>query len=126
MKHRLNPLLFVLPLLVLGCTSEQSTDVGFTEPQGPRADYYDSVVDSSSVTMRNTLHEIIDDHQRFELTDDNAVDIWDIIEQADRDPDPNAVDRVLDVYRMLPTPGPGAAIPSITASTCGPSPWAFP
>ena len=32
--------------------------------------YYDSVDDSSPQTLRDSLHEIIDDHQRFPYTSD--------------------------------------------------------
>ncbi len=104
MTYRFTRVIFILSLLALGCSSEQSNDVGFDQLQGPDEGYYDSVVMTGSAAMRASLHEIIDDHRRFELTDDNDVDIWDIIEQADRDPDPNAVERVLDVYRNASYP----------------------
>lgn len=64
-------------------------------PSG-RTDYYATVDASSPETLRATLHEIIDDHQRFPYTDD-ATDTWDILNAADEDPDNPA--NILDVYK---------------------------
>ncbi|NQY65463.1 MAG: endonuclease [Alteromonadaceae bacterium] len=58
--------------------------------------YYDTVNTSSSSVLRSSLHEIIDDHQRFPYTS-SATDTWDILETADQDPD-NA-SNVIDVYK---------------------------
>ncbi len=58
--------------------------------------YYDTVNTSSPVALKSSLHEIIDDHQRFPYTS-SSTDTWDILEQADQNPDdPGAV---IDVYR---------------------------
>ncbi len=59
-------------------------------------DYYSVVDDSNADTLRLTLHNLIDDHVRYRYTDD-GTDTWDILEQADEDP--NDSDRVLDLYR---------------------------
>jgi endonuclease I len=62
----------------------------------PPPGYYDSVDVSTPVTLRLTLHEVIDDHQRFPYSS-GSTDTWDILEAADEDPaDPG---RIVDVYR---------------------------
>ena len=60
------------------------------------AGYYDAANTSSPLALRNTLHDIIDDHQRFPYTS-SATDTWDILESADEDPaNPN---NVIDIYK---------------------------
>jgi endonuclease I len=62
----------------------------------PPAGYYDSVDDSSAQALAASLHEIIDDHQRFPYTS-TATDIWDIVNVADEDPlNPG---NILDIYK---------------------------
>jgi len=61
----------------------------------PPAGYYDAVDLSSPAAMRSTLHDVIDDHQRFPYTA-GGTDTWDILEQADEDPQDSA--NILDVY----------------------------
>lgn len=58
--------------------------------------YYGTVNTTSSADLRSTLHEIIDDHQRFPYTS-SSTDTWDILEQADQNPDDVA--RIIDVYK---------------------------
>ena len=58
--------------------------------------YYNNVDTSSPAALRNTLHEIIDDHQRFPYTS-SSTDTWDILEAADEDP--NNSSNVIDVYK---------------------------
>jgi endonuclease I len=60
------------------------------------AGYYDSVNTINGQALQNSLHEIIDDHQRFPYTS-SATDTWDILETADQDPD-NA-NNVIDIYK---------------------------
>ncbi|MEX1023666.1 MAG: endonuclease [Planctomycetota bacterium] len=60
------------------------------------AGYYASVDTSSAVTLRVTLHAVIDDHQWFPYTA-GSTDTWNVLEAADEDPG-NAT-RILDVYR---------------------------
>ena len=62
----------------------------------PPAGYYDSVNTTSAATLRQTLHEVIDDHTRFPYTA-NARDTWDILEEADENPN-NSVN-ILDLYK---------------------------
>lgn len=58
--------------------------------------YYDTVDTSNPQALRLTLHEVIDDHQRFPYTS-SSTDTWDILELAQQDPgDPS---RIIDVYR---------------------------
>lgn len=58
--------------------------------------YYAGVDASSPTMLRITLHETIDDHQRYPYTAD-TTDTWNILEFADEDP-LNA-GRILDVYK---------------------------
>lgn len=58
--------------------------------------YYDAVDDGSPDRLRATLHEVIDDHRRFPYTS-FETDTWDILEEAQRDPDD--ADRVITLYR---------------------------
>jgi len=58
--------------------------------------YYQSVDATSAATLRATLHEIIDDHQRFPYTS-TATDTWNILELADENPTNSS--KILDVYR---------------------------
>ncbi|MBC8367630.1 endonuclease [bacterium] len=62
----------------------------------PPAGYYDSVDDSSSESLRLTLHEVIDDHQRFPYSS-SSTDTWNVLEAADEDP--NNSSNILDVYK---------------------------
>ncbi|WP_019612867.1 endonuclease [Psychromonas ossibalaenae] len=69
-----------------------NTSVYAAVPDG----YYSTVDTTDSQTLRSSLHEIIDDHQRFPYTS-SSTDTWDILEAADQDPD-NA-NNVIDVYK---------------------------
>lgn len=62
------------------------------EPPG----YYGTVDLTNSTTAHLTLHEIIDDHTRFEYTS-TETDTWDILNLADEDP--NNINNIIDVYR---------------------------
>ena len=58
--------------------------------------YYDAVDETDNVTLRATLHTVIDDHQRFPYTS-GATDTWNILEAAQEQPGvPNSF---LDIYR---------------------------
>ncbi|MDM7859247.1 endonuclease [Alteromonas sp. ASW11-36] len=62
----------------------------------PPPGYYDTVDQTNATTLRSSLHEIIDDHQRFPYTS-SSTDTWDILEAADEDPDnPN---NVITIYK---------------------------
>jgi endonuclease I len=64
--------------------------------QDPPEHYYDNVDDSSPAALRASLHEIIDDHQRFPYTSDET-DTWDVLEVADQDPADES--RIVTLYR---------------------------
>ncbi len=70
-----------------------STAVTFADP--PEG-YYDNVDATDATALRLTLHEVIDDHQRFPYTSGNT-DTWNILNLADEDP--NNSGNILDVYR---------------------------
>jgi len=59
------------------------------------AGYYDSVDTSSPSALRNTLHQVIDDHTRYPYTS-SAVDTWDVLEIADENMDNSG--QVITVY----------------------------
>lgn len=70
--------------------------VSFSSSAEPPTGYYNNVDQSNAQTLRQSLHTIIDDHQRFPYTS-SSTDTWDILEAADEDPgNPN---NVIDVYR---------------------------
>ena len=58
--------------------------------------YYDTVDTTNGMTLRQTLHDVIDDHIRFPYTD-TSTDTWDIINLADEDP--NNTDNIIDLYK---------------------------
>lgn len=62
----------------------------------PPAGYYNNVDQSNAQSLRQSLHHIIDDHQRFPYTS-SSTDTWDILEAADEDPDNS--NNVIDIYR---------------------------
>lgn len=62
----------------------------------PPAGYYDSADTTSPATLRASLHEIIDDHQRYPYTS-TATDTWDICDAAQTDPSDSS--KMLDVYK---------------------------
>ena len=64
----------------------------------PDSGYYDTVDQSTSQTMRDSLHEIIDDHTRFPYTS-TATDTWDVLEIADEDQ--NNSNNIITVYRNV-------------------------
>lgn len=69
-----------------------SSGVSAAIPSG----YYDAVNTSSASTLHDSLHAIIDDHQRFPYTS-SATDTWDILEEADENPaDPS---KIITIYR---------------------------
>jgi endonuclease I len=78
--------------LVLSTGLLLSASSVFAQAEG----YYDTVDKSSSQAMRDSLHEIIDDHQRFPYTS-SAIDTWDILEIADENQDNE--NQIITIYR---------------------------
>lgn len=66
-------------------------------PDGPDLEYYALVDESDATTLRETLHETIDDHWWYYYTHSSRTDMWDILEHAQTDPDDP--DRVIDIYQ---------------------------
>ncbi len=60
--------------------------------------YYDSANNANAAALRNSLHAIIDDHQRFPYTS-SSTDTWDILESADQNPS-NAAE-IITIYRNI-------------------------
>jgi len=58
--------------------------------------YYASVDDTGAAALRSTLHAVIDDHKRFPYTA-STTDVWNIMTDADADPEDPA--SVRDLYR---------------------------
>lgn len=57
----------------------------------PIGDYYATADDTNATTLRNSLHEIIDDHTSFPYSA-SSTDTWDVLSFADEDPsDPSKV-----------------------------------
>lgn len=87
------------------------------------AGYYDQVDANNSTTLRNSLHEIIDDHTRFPYTS-SATDTWDILETADQDPD-NA-NNVIDIYKNASYPKAGGGNNNYNREHSWPKSYGFP
>ena len=58
--------------------------------------YYSTIDESDPIALRNSIHNIIDDHTRYPYTS-SAVDTWDVLEIADEDQD-NA-GNVITIYQ---------------------------
>ena len=83
------------PYLTLGSLSSLVFWVGPALGQIPDG-YYDSVDATNATTLRQTLHEVIDDHTRFPYTI-GSPNTWDILEGADQDPSNS--NNIIDLYR---------------------------
>lgn len=58
----------------------------------PIGDYYATADDTNATTLRNTLHDIIDDHNAGDYSGGNTFDTWEMLSFADEDPtDPTKV-----------------------------------
>ncbi|MFW6285265.1 MAG: endonuclease I family protein [Bacillota bacterium] len=65
------------------------------------AGYYDDALDLEGDALKSALHDIIDDHEEYPYTS-SATDVWDILREADEDPD--NPDNVLTFYTGLSVP----------------------
>ncbi|WP_144393796.1 endonuclease [Pleionea sediminis] len=85
--------------------------------------YYDTVDISTGEALHQSLHEIIDDHTRFPYTS-SQTDTWDILEQADQDPD-NALN-IIDVYKNASYPKQGGGNSLYNREHVWPKSYGFP
>jgi endonuclease I len=85
--------------------------------------YYDTADPTDATTLRATLHEIIDDHQRFPYTS-SSTDTWDILELAQEDPsNPN---NIIDIYRNRSIPKQGGGNSFYDREHSWPKSYGFP
>ncbi|WP_205859186.1 endonuclease [Pleionea sediminis] len=89
----------------------------------PPNGYYDNINTSNGATLHSSLHEIIDDHQRFPYNS-SGTDTWDILENADQDP--NNPSRVLDVYKNASYPKYGGGNNDYNREHTWPKSYGFP
>ena len=94
----MNTFIRILALLILAFCTPAASACSFAPCPIPESfsDYYDAMIPWSSETLRQTLHETIDDHTRFPYTSFDT-DTWDVLEQADEDPNNSA--NVIAIYR---------------------------
>lgn len=85
--------------------------------------YYNSVNTSSAAALKSSLHEIIDDHQRFPYTS-SSTDTWDILESADQDP--NNSSNVIDIYKNASYPKAGGGNSFYNREHSWPKSYGFP
>lgn len=85
--------------------------------------YYNSVDDTNAVTLRATLHPVIDDHQRFPYTA-GGTDTVDILEIAQTNPVSGS--HILDIYRNASYAKQGNASGPYNREHTWPSSYGFP
>lgn len=113
LAQRLHPTVY-FTLLILWTTAASAD---------PPLDYYDSVDPSTPARLRATLHEVIDDHDRFPYTS-GGVDTWTILEEAGQDPgDPGSI---LDIYKNAVYPKAGGENGNYSREHAWPSSYGFP
>ena len=112
-------------LLTLGCGERQEHGPGLGGgthgiiPQG----YYATVDISTTSSLRLTLHQVIDDHQRYPYSS-TATDTWNILEQADEDPGDSGY--ILDIYKNASYIKVGGGTGSYNREHSWPSSFGFP
>ncbi len=89
----------------------------------PPPGYYDTVDTTDPTTLRTTLHDVIDDHTRYPYTS-TATDTWDILENADEDP--NNAGNILDLYKNASYPKFGGGNDYYQREHVWPSSYGFP
>lgn len=68
------------------------------------AGYYNSTIGLRGDTLKDSLNNIIDGHTEFPYTSSSQMDCWDVIKQADKDP--NNSNNVIGVYSGFSMNGP--------------------
>ncbi|MEP0355261.1 endonuclease [Paraglaciecola sp.] len=87
------------------------------------AGYYDSVNSQSAEALQESLHQIINDHQRFPYTS-SATDTWDILEKADENPsDPS---KIISIYTNKTYPKAGGGNSHYNREHAWPKSYGFP
>ena len=94
MKHNKSTSIFKCKTIILIVFLSLSTTSFIVSADAPDG-YYDNVNTSSAELLRNALHDIIDDHQRYPYTS-TATDTWNILDKADEDPSNS--NNVIDIY----------------------------
>lgn len=94
-----------------------------TATAAPPSGYYSSADQTNAQTLKQSLHEIIDDHQRFPYTS-TSTDTWDILESADEDPDNPS--NVIDVYKNASYQKVGGGNTSYNREHSWPKSYGFP
>ena len=87
------------------------------------AGYYDSVDTTNAITLRLTLHDVIDDHTRFPYTA-STTDTWDIINLADEDP--NNIGNIIDIYKNASYPKIAGGVGAYNREHSWPKSYGFP
>ncbi len=95
------------------------SSTAFAQAEG----YYDTVDESSPGAMRDSLHEIIDDHQRFPYTSFDT-DTWDILEIADEHQENEG--QVITLYRNAGFPMQGGGNDFYNREHTWPRSYGFP
>jgi endonuclease I len=85
--------------------------------------YYDLVNTSNAVSLHDSLHKIIDDHQRFPYTS-SATDTWDILERADENPDDSS--QIIGLYKNESYPKAGGGNLNYNREHAWPKSYGFP
>lgn len=86
----------LISLLWLACSFTSSAQI----PPG----YYSSAIGFSGDTLKDSLNNIIDGHTEFPYTSSSQMDCWDVLKQADKDP--NNPNNVIGVYSAFSMNGP--------------------
>lgn len=93
-----------------------------TESSAQPVGYYNGVDTTNATTLRSTLHPVIDDHTRYPYTS-TGIDTWNILEDADEDP--NDPGRILDLYKNASYAKFGAGNSYYTREHSWPSSYGF-
>jgi len=86
---------FVRVALISGLNIFMLSCVLYGQNYDPPSDYYDGTSGLTGAALRNAVYEIINDHTWFPYSS-GSTDTWDILDNADQDPDNSS--NILDVY----------------------------
>ena len=100
-----------------------AVSLGATGYAGVPAGYYDTVNASTPATLRQTLHEVIDDHLRIPYTS-GSTDTWDVLEMVHENPANSS--QILDIYRNRAFNKQGGGNPFYSREHSWPTSYGFP